>query len=241
MPKTKTKKANKPTKTKGNIKLYKTLTVVFAATTICLAGIAVFFFVNRKTDIEQRKIQVAETFIKRYFESDPLVSDEVKPYTITRTTAIGLSQDNDLYVEFQMMREDSDYIPEYVEKGVMYFQCGDTDGKIIGTDNPSACSIAVTYEDPKYISEELRNEIKELSDAINARVAYHNARLKELYGPGNYTEEEDGGVSYSDENLTEEQLLEVEKEHNRFAAEVVSDESLYEKSNKLYEEVWNYL
>ena len=233
MPKTK-----KKNKTKGNPFIYKSLTVFFATATICLAVIATFLFLNRKTDLEQKKIQVAETVIKRYFDTNPLVSSEFKDYTHTEATSIDISKDNDLYVEFRMMRNDQNHIPEFVEKGVMYFQCKNSDGKVIGTDNPSACSMAVSYEEPKYIGENLRNQIKTIADQAQAKINNMNAQLKEVYGPENYTEE-DGNLQFNDKNLTEEQQKRAEEINNQFVKEL--SEINYNELSNLYEEVWNYL
>ncbi len=163
MPKTKkktTKTPKNPSKVGLKTVFYKSMMVFFATTTICLAGIAIFLFLNRQSPLDEKKSQISETLLKDYFRGNPLVSDKDKQLTRTTPIGIGVSKDNDLYVEFAMLRNDEDDVPLYTRKGVMYFQCKGSDGKIIGTDKPSSCARAVSYEEPVYIENTIREKIR---------------------------------------------------------------------------------
>ncbi len=239
MPKTKkktTKTPKNPSKVGLKTVFYKSMMVFFATTTICLAGIAIFLFLNRQSPLDEKKSQISETLLKDYFRGNPLVSDKDKQLTRTTPIGIGVSKDNDLYVEFAMLRNDEDDVPLYTRKGVMYFQCKGADGKMIGTDKPSSCARAVSYEEPVYIENTIREKIKAKNTEINTALNEYYDNLKRLYGPENYKETE-SGIELDEGNFTEEQKAEHAAITKEFTDKI---DPLEEELGKTYEEFWKY-
>lgn len=189
---------NKKTK-KRNI--FKSTSIIFATITICLAILAVFLLQNQKSNEEKKRLQVFESLVANYMQDSPFTQD--KEHTYTHPINIGISEDNDLYVEFQYLVNDEQNLPYYTSTGRIYFQCGDGDGKVIGSYNPGGCARAMSYDDKKYISEEVRENYRKMNirwDEYATRLNALNEKLeKGLLSEENYYEEVDSlYVEYMD-------------------------------------------
>lgn len=170
---------NKKSKKCNCSPLLVTLTVLV----IALAASTGYLFFTRKTKLDEKKIQAFESLAASSIHSGDFTenSDNIT----VKTLEIGVTKDNDLYIDFIYISFDNDHLPIYRQKGRVHYQCNNNSGKVIGQENdPEGCSRAYNWEDQEFFSEETRNAVKNFIDKNNEYIEKIYA-ISEKYCPSN--------------------------------------------------------
>ncbi len=232
MTKTKAKKSSKKT-------LLNPLSITLAITTLCLAIATGYLAFHFKTHEDEKRLQAFETIVAKQIYEGDFLGD--RDFTI-EATGIGVTDDDDLYVDFKFIEYD-DNGPLLVEKGRVHYQCDNRSGKVIENWKlPEGCSVAYWYGEPKYIDQETRSKLKEIDDYLKSVNDKYYAKQKAIYGEGNYTETYEGesyGIEFNDIELTEEQERELKAASDEFN-EAYNNGNV-DEYNKIYDSIWNSL
>lgn len=226
MKKGKSKKSNKQP-------LLNPLSITLAITTLCLAVVTGYLAFHFKTHEEEKRLQAFESIVAKHIFNGDMFED--KQNISVKATGIGVTDDDDLYVDFKFIKYD-DNGPLYIKKGREHYQCKNRSGKVIENwELPDGCSVAYWYGEPKYFDQGIRNELQEMDDYLTSVNEKYYSKLKAIYGAGNYTEV-DGGIEFHDVDLTEEQERELKAANEEFN-EAYSNVDEY---NNLHELLWEY-
>ena len=237
MPKTKkqNKKESKPAANR-KIMIFKSLTAFFATTTICLAGFAIFLFFNQKTPLESKKIQAFESFIvETISEAKKLIGDEKRK---TRATNIGIDDNNNLYIDAVTLEVDDEKIPSTITKSRLVFKCDKFDGRVIGVNTKSTCKTESLQNAPEYIETSVRDHFKEIYEKTISIYDEFIKEIKATYGEGRYIENEDGTWDTNIEDLSEEEIDELQGRLAEVREKYSSKFDEIEEYDDLYEKVW---
>lgn len=206
MPKTKTKKSTKP-QCKCKFKCCP-LTGILIILVIGLAIFSGYLFCNRKTNEDKKRLQAFESIAASYIQKAEFFNSDIS--TEVGTTGIGVTKDNDLYIDFTYVERDENQIPSYKHKGRVHFQCDDRDGKVIGIEEtPRGCGAAIHWYDPEPYSEEFRTKYEQFQKENEEYVNRIAAAMRE------YCPKEGEECDLTDEQSAElrEKNLQIGKEY----------------------------
>ena len=221
MPKTKTKKATKP---QCKCKICP-LTGILLVLVIGLTIFSGYLFCNRKTNEEKKRLQVFESVAASYIHDNYTRFIESNNTTNVATTGIGVTKDNDLYIDFTIVENDSNDIPLSKHRGRLHFQCGNKDGKVIGNEmDARGCAHAFHWDDPEPYTEEFRAKYTQYINATEEYTQKIIATQKE------YCPNEDEEC-----NLTDEQQEELRQKNLQLGKEYE------EKAKYTYEDFYDEL
>jgi hypothetical protein len=237
MPKTKkqNKKESKPA-TNRKVMIFKSLTAFFATTTICLAGFAIFLYFNQKSPLENRKIQAFESFVVEAITSANKLTGEEKRET--RAVNIGIDDNNNLYIDAATLEVDDDKIPSTITKSRLVFKCDKFDGRVIGINTESTCKTESLQNAPEYIETSVRDHFKEIYEKTISVYDEFIKEIKATYGEGRYIENEDGTWDTNIEDLSEEEIDELQSRLAEVREKYSSKFDEIEEYDDLYEKVW---
>ncbi len=237
MPKTKkqNKKESKPA-TNRKVMIFKSLTAFFATTTICLAGFAIFLYFNQKTPLENRKIQAFEPFVIEAITAANKLTGEEKHET--RAINIGIDDNNNLYIDAATLEVDDDKIPSTITRSRLVFKCDKFDGRVIGVDTESTCKTESLQNAPEYIETNVRDHFKEVYEKTISVYDEFIKEIKATYGEGRYIENEDGTWDTNIEDLSEEEIDELQGRLAEVREKYSSKFDEIEEYDDLYEKVW---
>ena len=176
----KTKKTLK-SKTKSNSFNFKTLSAVLGIFCAGLIVAVIFLAENQKTPEERKRLVAFEPLASAYIDHLSMYSEDGKAGKAARATDIGVTDDNDLYIDFTIT-ETENHVPVSTRPGRLHFQCDDHSGLVItgglnenGAPKEAGCAFAYWYGDAEETSPEFREkyrhyieEIERITEAANS-------------------------------------------------------------------------
>ena len=174
---------------------------------LCISLLAnICLFKKLPTHEEEKRLEAFETIADNLIEEQVMYSEDARASRTARLTDIGLSDDDDLYLDFTMTNFEN-HIPVSTQDGRLHFQCNKENNYVI-IDNPG-CALAYWYDEIKETPEDFRETYQSYLNDLEASVALCNETMKE---------DESGNVEYSPE--CEEKRNELNEKYTDFFEEI---------------------